>query len=285
MRQPPCKPDDVRATASTKAIVGGVAGVITLDGTHCALHITRGPTRLLDASGHELPAALDATTPKVNPPENPRPDLALADGHALWGFTWTGSWCGPAAASVVVPMTDDPTWPDAAGPYGDLHVPLSGPAPTCTGSSHAVLRPGVAGRPAEDSSPAEAVLPAPPSWAGLEESLSIPATVSNTLPPYTLTLTNPTETPITLSPCPAYGYAISVSRAGKGYPSAQDSFGPGSLPCPSRSQIDPYQSVTLTLPGVEIDAGSPTPYPKGSLVTVEVAIAGVATAKAVAHVG
>jgi hypothetical protein len=276
--QPACTPRTVSATSTTKELVGGVAGVITLDGTGCSLHITGGPTSLLDATGHPLEVTLDAAQPKVNPPQNIRPDLALLGGHALWGFTWTGSWCGPAAATIVVPMADDPAY-GAGGTYGDLHIPFTGPQPACHGSSDSVLRAGVAG------SGTQPVLPAPPAWASLTAAVSIPVTVGTRVPPYTLTLTNPTSTPILLSPCPEYGSLVSVSRAGPGSPSGSDSIGPGVLECPSPAVVPPHGSLALQLPEADFDQGAPQPYPSGSAVTVEVAISGVATARAVAHVG
>jgi hypothetical protein len=269
----------VTATAVTQPLVDGVAGLITLKGADCSLFIARGPTALLDADGHRLDVDLDAEQPKVNPPQNVRPDLDLLGGDATWGFTWTGSWCGSKAADIVVPMDGDPNGGGSAGPYGDLHVPVSGPQPPCRGTSRSVLRPGVAG------SGSEPILPAPPSWAGLEATVAIPTTLSTSVPPYTLTLHNPTATAITLSPCPEVGTMIGVSRAGSGMPSASDSFGPALLHCPDDSVIAAHGSLTLSLSGSDFDAGMPHPYGKGSTVTVQVAIAGVATATAVAHVG
>jgi hypothetical protein len=149
----------------------------------------------------------------VNPPRIPRYDIPLGAGDALWGFTWTGSWCGPKAATVVIPMTDDPRDPAAKGPYGDLRVPLTGPQPPCTGVSRSALRPGVAGAPGGPTWPADPVLPAPADWAGLSATLTLPATSpSGLVPAAVFTLLNRTGAAITLSPCPEYAVFVETDQ-------------------------------------------------------------------------
>ena len=205
LMQRPCQTRDVNATAVTKTIVGGVAGVLHLTGTGCSLHISQGPQQLVAADGPMLAVRTDDTPPATNPPRVPRDDLPLAAGNVLWGFTWTGSWCGPRAAGIVIVMKDDPGVNGDHGSYGAVRAPLTGPQPACVGDSDAVLRPGIAGNPADDQGPvaADAVLPVPPAWAGLRGGVTIPSTVTDAVPAFTYTLTNRTDLPIPLSPAPS----------------------------------------------------------------------------------
>lgn len=272
---PACTPQTVQATARTVDMLDGVAGVITFSGKDCQLHIRLGPTSLLDAAGHPLPVELDSIPPLLNPADNARPDLTLSSGQAIWGFTWTGSWCGPRATTIVVPMNDAPVVYGVQTSYGDLHVPLTGPLPACHGRSDSILRPGVPGRADEP------VLPAPPAWAPLRAAVSVPTATATGVPPYTMTLTNSTSTSIPLSPCPAFGSLVAVARAGTGSPSGEDSFGSRVLRCPSHAEVPAHGSLTLQLPAADFGGT----YETGSLVTVQVAIAGVGTASATTHVG
>lgn len=286
LMQRPCQTRDVNATAVTKTIVGGVAGVLHLTGTGCSLHISQGPQQLVAADGRMLAVRTDDTPPATNPPRVPRDDLPLAAGNVLWGFTWTGSWCGPRAAGIVIVMKDDPGVNGDHGSYGAVRAPLTGPQPACVGDSDAVLRPGIAGNPADDQGPvaADAVLPVPPAWAGLRGGVTIPSTVTDAVPAFTYTLTNRTDLPIPLSPCPEYSTDISAGHPGSyGHSSIT---GEAPLPCRAADNVVPaHGSLRFTLKGANFDQGLPHPYPNGSVVTVEVAIAGVATAKAAAHVG
>lgn len=276
---PTCSAAQVTATATTRPIVGGVAGVISLKASGCGLHITHGPTALLSRTGKSLGVRLDSTQPKVNPPLDPRSDWPLLTGDAVWGFTWTGSWCGVAAAQVLLPMTGDPHDPADEEDHGTLRIPLTGPQPSCSGRSTSVLRIGIPGR-AE-----EGVLPAPPEWSELRGAVSLPDVLHGTLPPYELTLSNPTAQAIWLSPCPQVGVLLAVRNSVGHDPSASDTFGGQTLSCPVPPVVPAHGSVHVTLQGWDFDQGIEQPYHPGSVVTVEVAVAGMATAKAVAHVG
>src|SRR3954471_23462359 len=74
LMQKPCKPADVTATATTRLIGGAVQGVIRLIGHACSLHISGGPSALLDATGHRLAVPLQAR-PADQFIGDPRPDL------------------------------------------------------------------------------------------------------------------------------------------------------------------------------------------------------------------
>jgi hypothetical protein len=276
IQQTPCKRADVSATAATMLVADGVAGVIHLQGKACSLHITSGPTALLDAEGKRLPIALVPTTSGRGQIGDPRPDALLAAGDVLWGFAWRGSWCGARPTSVLVPMRDDAATSGGTASYGDLQVLLSGPAPACHGRSKSMLQPGVAG------SPTEAVLPPPPAWAGLRLSLRADSTIREAMiTGLTLTVRNRTGSPIALSPCPAYFLVISNATANGG---SEDASGSGQIACGHRV-LAPHASATYPLPDQTLDEGTPGGVAPGTEVTLQVAIAGVPTAKTTTRVG
>jgi hypothetical protein len=282
---PPCHPTDVTATATTRQIQGGVAGVIRLVGRTCSLHIEAGPTSLLSSDGQTLQVPLLAL-PSVNPPQNVRPDLALYAGDALWGFTWNGSWCGQPAVAVVVPMGDGAYDGSPPHSYGDLHVPITGPQPTCHGHSDSTLGQGVAGydQGSSPDDPAQPVLGPPPGWSNLQLSLSAaPTTGATTVSPISASLVNPTDHAVALSPCPAY--VVVILAADKGSTGSSDSSSSEDVPCTPTTVVPAHGALTFTVPGLEFNQGLPHPYSSGSPVTLEVAIAGIPTAKATAHIG
>jgi hypothetical protein len=98
-----CTPQQISATAATRRTDGGVLGVIRLVGAvvshkyglaeRCTLPIARGPSALIGTDGRPLKVPLSGGDP-TSPPANPRPDMALNDGNAIWGFAWLGSYCG-----------------------------------------------------------------------------------------------------------------------------------------------------------------------------------------------
>jgi hypothetical protein len=280
--QTPCRPADVTARAATRQVADGVDGVIEMDGRGCSLHVSLGPTALLGADGKRLAVRLDSDRVTVNPGGDPRWDIPLAEGRALWGFSWRGSWCGTAPKAVLVPMTDEADVSPSAGPYGDLRVPLSGPVPPCSGSSDSVLQPGVPGGFGggwELNSTPDAVQVPPPDWSGLRAAITVPPTDGPGRPTtWTLRLTNVTGSPIALSPCPEYGFAVTSVRTG----GSEDEAGPGgSLPCAQQpAVIAAHSSAVYALPSQALGAAALKTPPAGAVVTVEVAIADVPTATA-----
>jgi hypothetical protein len=148
-----CAPDQITATAATRRTDGGVLGVARLVGAvvahshgqrlRCTLPIVRGPTALITSDGQRLDVPLspgDAT----EPPSNPRPDIAITNGDASWGFSWLGNFCGTRASSIEIPLRRS----------GALRVPLRGPQPGCDPAGDtSILIDGIAGAPGEPVQP------------------------------------------------------------------------------------------------------------------------------------
>jgi hypothetical protein len=274
--QTPCVPSDVTATAQTHSIVAGVAGVVELVGAHCSLHISAGPTELLDSAGNTLAVPVDTGVTSVNPAANQRSDLPLGIGIAGWGFTWRGSWCGPAATAVVLALDDGSSQP-ASSSGERIVAPLTGPAPPCHGTSDAVLVPGVPGGPTDPT------LTPPPQWAGLRATLTLPATTDgHTLPAAVVDLQNTTAVPITISPCPDYTLDIDSAVTG----GTEMDAGGGALQCPQRAQVIPaHAAISYHLDARPYDQGGPgNGANQGSTVTARFAIAGILTARATLRV-
>jgi len=274
--QPACVAADVTATAQTRSIVSGVAGVVELVGAHCSLYISTWPTELLDSAGNNLAIPVDATGATVNPALNQRTDVDLALGSVGWGFTWRGSWCGPEAVSVVIALDANQSQP-ASGSADQVIAPLTGPAPPCQGHSAAVLVPGVPG------GPTEATLTPPPEWAGLRATLTLPATTDgSTLSSAIVQLENTTAVPIVMSPCP--DHALDIDNATAVGSALQG--GGGALPCPQSPQVIPaHGTIRYDLGPQTYDEGDPGGGAKpGSTVTARFAIAGIPTARATSRV-
>jgi hypothetical protein len=271
-----CLASDVTATAETRPIASGVAGVVELVGAHCSLHISTWPTELLDSAGNDLAVPVDTTVTTVNPALNQRTDVPLALGSVDWGFTWRGSWCGPKAASIVIALDANQSQP-ASGPPNQIVVPLTGPAPPCQGHSTAVLLPGVPGEPTD------ATLPPPPEWSGLHVTLTLPATTDGrTLNSAVVQLENITAVPIVMSPCP--DYALDIDNFTAGGSALQG--GGGALPCPQSPEVVPaHGTIRYDLGAQSYDEGDPGGGANpGSTVTARFAIAGIPTARATSRV-
>ena len=271
-----CVPADVTATAETRPIAAGVAGVVELVGAHCSLHISHWPTELLDSAGNDLRVPVDATVTTVNPALNQRTDIDLAIGSVGWGFTWRGSWCGPKAASIVIALDANQSQP-GSGSQNQIVTALNGPAPPCQGHSSAVLVPGVAG------DPTDATLTPPPEWSGLTATLTLPATTDGqTLRSAVVRLQNTTGAPIVMSPCP--DYALDIDNLTAGGSALQG--GGGALPCPRSPQVVPaHGMIRYDLGAQSYDEGDPGGGANpGSTVTARFAIAGIPTARATSRV-
>jgi hypothetical protein len=274
--QPACVPSDVTATAHTRPIASGVAGVVELVGAHCSLRISAGPVELFDSGGVRLTLTVDRTVTAVNPAANQRSDLPLGIGIAGWGFTWRGSWCGPPATAVVIALDPDPSQP-ASGTAEQIVTTLTGPAPPCEGQSTAVLAPGIPG------GPTDATLTPPPQWAGLRATLTLPATTDgHTLPAAVVELHNTTATPITISPCPDYVLDIDSSVTG----GTEMDGGGGELACPRPAGVVPaHGTISYHLDARHYDQGGPgNGANQGSIVTARFAIAGIPSARATLRV-
>jgi hypothetical protein len=258
--QPRCQADQVTATARTRPIPGGVAGIVHLKGQHCSIHSHAGPDELR-RGGATLAVDRVPLNQQSPRPEVQRSDIPLAAGKVIWSFMWTGSWCGDKPTSVVIPL---------AKSHGDVVAPLTGPTPGCQARPNTTPSVLTAGPPGW---PHGADLAAPSDWSGLTASLHAPKVLhGSALPNLSVTFSNTTATDIPLAPCPSYALTV-LSRHGggtaKGYGSA--------FPCRRQPRVVPADgAVTVRLP----DSTFPSQFaaPHGGRVRITFAILGVPSA-------
>jgi len=268
--RPTCTPHQISAIAVTRRTDSGVLGVIRLVGAvvkhwhglalRCTLPITRGPSALIGPHGRPLNVPLSGGD-RTSPPANPRPDLALNNGNAIWGFAWLGSYCGAPARAIEIP----PRHADAA----PLRIPLHGPQPACqpaTGAS--TLIDGIAGAPGEP------VQPPRPDYSNLRLTGQIePGTTGDQLAPIDLTLRTIGSAPITLDPCPAYAGRDQATARSGGF---SDPISSGYLPCTKHAAvIRPGRPLHWTIPATSLLQTPGTGTIPGSTVYVQLGIAGV----------
>lgn len=268
---PVCRAGQISATAATRGTEGGVLGVIHLVGAvvkhrdgvpvRCAIPGTRGPSALIGANGHRLSVPLSSERP-TSPPSNPRPDLALHSGNAIWGFAWLGSYCDAPADAIEIPF-------ERAGAIGPLRVPLRGPQPGCASTGHgSTLIRGIGGLTGQP------VAPPRPEYASLRLTGQIqPGTTTRQLAPIDLTLRTVGSAAITLDPCPALaGRDYATARSG-GF---SDPIPSAYLPCTARAAvIDPQHPLHWTIPAMSLALETSTGAISGSTVTVQLGMAGV----------
>jgi len=260
---PACRSTDLRRSAHTRTTPDGVIGVVHLRYRRhhrCSLHLRRSPTGLLTASGHRLPVRARAAAP-VDAGETARPDLALHYGDAIWGFAWRGSWCGRAARFVRMQLRSG----------AHLRVPLTGPAPTCDGTSHSVMLRGLVG------GVGSAVQTAPPEWSGLTAVIHPAGTTDGQfLTGAAIRLTNSTAQPIPLDPCPAFSISIASHE-----PDGPSTFDTGGFlrGCTGSQWIQPGQALRLGLPKEQYTFVHHHAK-HGSSLTITVAVAGLPHATA-----
>ena len=268
-----CRPQQITATAATRRTSGGVLGVIRLVGAvvshrgtlalRCTLPVARGPSALIGTGGQHLKVSLSRGD-RTSRPANPRPDIALNNGSAIWGFAWLGSYCGAPARAIAIPL-------HRAG-KASLLVPLRGPQPACnpaTGPS--TLIDGIAGAPGQP------VQPPRPEYSSLRLTGQIePGTTSSQLAPVDLTLRTVGSTPVTLDPCPAYAGRDEATARSGGF---SGPISAGYLPCTSHAAvIRPGHPLHWTIPASSfLQSGPGSGAIRGSTVYVELGIAGVPT--------
>jgi hypothetical protein len=229
--QPPCHASDITAHAVTRVIPGGVAGIVHLRGDQCSITSKAGPDELRSGDT-TLNVASTPWNEEPDPLSAPRSDIPLAAGHAVWSFTWTGSFCGSTATSIVTPLTKK---------RGDVVAPLSGPQPGCEANPSAtpsVLTPGAPVSPHQPS------MPPGGGWSDLTAHLSVkPVIHQPLLRRMTITLTNPTDTDITLAPCPTYSLAVGT----KHWRETPDPY-QSALPCAYQARVvTAHQQVVIPL--------------------------------------
>jgi hypothetical protein len=265
--RPTCNPAQITATAATRSSSGGVLGVIRLRGAvvkhhdgyplRCTLPVAQGPTALVGADRRRLHVPL-ALGDRTDPPQNPRSDLPLNGGDAIWGFAWLGSYCGPAATAIEI---------RAAGQT--VRAPLHGPRPSCGSAGNtSSLIDGIAGRPGEP------VQPPRPEYSRLRLTGRIqPGTTHTRLAPIELTVRATGTAPITLDPCPRYAGRDEATAHSGGF---SDPIGAGYLPCVNRVVvIRPGTPLHFTVPGASLEQTPGTGAIPGSTVHVSIGIAGV----------
>jgi hypothetical protein len=265
-----CTLRQISATAATRRTEGGVLGVIHLVGAvighqaglaeRCTLPIRRGPTALTGSDGRPLRVTRSGGDP-TSRPGNPRPDIAINNGNAIWGFAWLGSYCGAPARAIEIPL-------DQAGD-ASLRVPLHGPQPACEpAGGTSTLIDGVAG------SPGEPVQPARPEYSSLRLTGEIETgTTSGRLAPIDLTLRTIGRAPVTLDPCPSYAGRDDATARSGGF---GDPISSGYLPCTDREAvIRPGQPLHWTIPATSLLQTPGTGGIPGSTVYVQLGIAGV----------
>ena len=262
-----CAPNQITATAATRRTNGGVLGVAHLVGAvvahdhgqplRCTLPIRRGPSALISSGGHRLAVPISAGDATA-PPSNPRPDIAITNGNAIWGFAWLGSYCGTRATAIEIRLRHSAA----------LHVPLAGPQPDCTTSDDSTLIDGIAGAPGQP------VQPPRPEYANIQLSGKIqPGTTRVQLAPIDLTLRNTSNAPITLDPCPAYGGRDLAKARSGGF---GDPISAGYLQCTDRALvIRPGHPLHYTVPATSLLQTPGTGAIPGSTVHVDLAIAGL----------
>lgn len=247
-----CRVDEVHATATSRRSPDGVVSVVALTTKRrCDIRVGKLRPTLYDAEGNHLsvPVVADADT------TNPAGNQGSAPFTTL-GFAWDGSWCGPVAAIVAVPLTD-----------GTVRTRLSGPQPGCSGSTSTTIVPGAFGYPGE---PVQA---APPKWRFLTASFHVPAvTRSSSLVHPAVIFTNSSDHPIVLGPTPTYEIGVR-DRYGDG----TDGEGRETLPIqPGKNTVPARGSLRVNLPTESIVEDYSDL--RGKQITATFAMAGVPTA-------
>lgn len=208
-----CTPAEIHGTASLQPAQGGDLGVVTVYATGCDIHLGPITPTLLDADRRSLGVPVVSDSDHAN--------AAMFNGWVpprSFGFAWDGSWCGPPARYIQVPLTD-----------GSLTLPLTGSPPACFGGSHSRIVPGVKGYP---NTPVQA---APPEWDSLRVQVHVaPVTTGPALQDFQLTFANSTHQPIALNPVPTFCVGIH-----DGYGDGTDCQAFQPLPVPSGTPVVP----------------------------------------------
>jgi len=246
-----------------------VLGLITLHRTGCTIETDPATVRLVDRNGHVLSVPRSSGN-LTDPAGSKRPDIAEYAGNVVMGFAWTGSYCGPAAASVRVTVLS-----------GSVLIPLQGPVPSCGEGSTGSLVPGVL------KEPGLAVEPAPVAWRVLRARIVLPATTGEGPIPLVVVLTNSGKEPVSMAdPCPDYLTTTSLAHGAEGHQAISVYGGGGDL-CSRALIVKPAAPLTLKLGVLAFPAFSDlprTPTVRGDPVTVTWSMAGVPEATATAHI-
>jgi hypothetical protein len=227
---PACATGQLQASVGWEGATGSVAGWAAFTNRGSAPCVLAGYPRieLLDSHGGALP--LTGDPPLGRSKANPPPVLLRSESRARAEFGWM-NWCGQNPGPIRVRITL---------PRGGVLVPTIDPitprqlAPRCDkrGSPSRLSRgPFIA---AESQPP-----PDPLSTLGV--TVAVPdSIVAGQRLHYTVTLTNPTDTPLSLRECPSYEESVSVDSGG----TASERH---LLNCPPVGAIGPGQQVDFEM--------------------------------------
>jgi hypothetical protein len=224
---PPCTPGRLGATAGWEGATGSLAGWVRFtsrEGAGCSL---RGyPTiQLLDQQGRALPTRTGRDGRSQATWVLVRPGAA-----ATVAFVWS-NWCGPQPGPVGVRVTL---------PDGGTLVPTIA-AGTPRGLAARCDAPGAPSSLARGPFAAELPEPPPSPLEGLTATIGVPPTAVAGRPlRYTVTLTNPTQRPVSLHDCPSYTEAVLLRNHGKAVERHL-------LNCAPVGAIGPGQRVTFAM--------------------------------------
>ncbi len=278
IRRPACKPGQIQAVAFTQPSPDGVMGVIELKGTkiyhkkpwgklRCSLPISKGPRGFVAANGEALDVGLGRAN-AINPAYDTFGTRYLAGGRAAWGFGWFGQYCGEAPRYVVMKLKGD---------LGLLDVPYDGPTPTCPDDPAAAVTSTLTDGPVGWTR--GPVQPAPPSFLRLTTSARFLGTTTTDEPAgVEVTISNTSDQPVALVPCPTYSVQTRVSKGNRPQSGSGviDNRTPG---CKHASvTVQPGEPLTFQLTRREISPSTTFDAPSGSTFEVRVSLAGMPTA-------
>jgi hypothetical protein len=243
-----CSPDEVTGRLEWRTAAYSTVGVVSLDATHCQINVSEPPSDLRAASGRPLRVPLDYQSTPGGPQE-----FAIGFRHLTIGLAWRGSWCGATASSIRIRLKT-----------GTVEVPVGGPEPSCEGASTASLLPGSVG---SGNLPVQSP---PTEWKWLRLQLAaVGPNKPALLKGITLTVINPTDRDIALSPTPTYSIGVEDVH-GNGTPSEVRR----ALPYLANQLVVPAHGA-LRLPLPPLDTSPDATAFRGNKIYVEFSMAGV----------
>jgi Protein of unknown function (DUF4232) len=229
---PACAARQLRAsTTSWDAATGTVAGSVTFTSRGAASCFLEGyPTiQLLDRHGKALALVGGRLSTSY---QAPRPVLVRPGLAPRVEFHWS-NWCGPDPGPISVRVTL---------PHGGSLIPTVEPGPGMNlGLTPRCDAPGSPSDLGRGPFVAEPVEPPPDPLADLEVRATLPPSAVAGQPlRYTVTLTNPTATSVSLRDCPSYEQGVSLESGGEAVERHL-------LNCIPVTAIGPGQAVTFAM--------------------------------------
>jgi Protein of unknown function (DUF4232) len=224
---PACTADRLHATAGWEGAGGSLAGWVRLTSRDRARCQLRGypAIQLLDQHHRALPTSTGRTGPSQATGVLVRPGAA-----ATVTFVWS-NWCGPRPGRLGLRVTL---------PGGGTLVPAV-QAGTPRGLAARCDAPGAPSTLSRGPFRPELPEPPPSPLEGLTATIGLPPTAVAGRPlRYTVTLTNPTDRPVSLRDCPNYMEAVLLGDHGKAVERHL-------LNCAPVGAIGPGQRVTFAM--------------------------------------